>query len=198
MIDDDIVGGALDDTGRPLDESELRCFSGPTGSRQLARLAKVVLGRRVPEAKLLLQETIDRPGRGGDHMSFERRGVPSIRLIEGHERAELQHTARDERVHLPFLELAARANVALVHDLACAPPAPGAPAVERGRITWSPVDGAVRYLLGIRKSDLELASVREHTECSAEVETGPETHASVAAVDARGNVSLFSPETTGR
>jgi Zn-dependent M28 family amino/carboxypeptidase len=202
MLNNDIIGGAKDDNGKPLNEKDVRCFSdGPqeSDSRRLARLAKLVVERRIKDFGVLLQDRKDRPGRGGDHQSFNAHGMAAIRFIETNETDKLHHTADDviDRIHFPYHVRVVRADVALLANLASALPAPSA--VElKDKVTWKPVEGAKRYLVGVRRGELEFGRMVESEAAEAKIEFGVEGTYSVcvAAVDARGNVSLFSPEAT--
>ncbi|HEU4339815.1 MAG TPA: M20/M25/M40 family metallo-hydrolase [Planctomycetota bacterium] len=206
MLNNDIIGGAKDDDGKPLNDNSLRCYSAPpqeSDSRRFARLAKLVVERRIPDFKVLIQETIDRPRRGGDHQSFNKHGFTAIRFIEAVETDKLHHTAGDviERIHFPYHVRVVRADIALLANLASAPPAPEAPEVSVDgstvSISWDPVDGATGYIVGGRRGRLEfedrVETTRHHATLTLEGDQ-PLT-ACVAAVDARGNISLFSPET---
>jgi len=206
MLNNDIIGGAKDDEGKPLNDKDVRCFSaGPqeSDSRRLARLAKVAVERRIRDFTVLLQDRTDRPGRGGDHQSFNRHGMPAIRFIETTETDKLHHTGNDtiDRIHFPYCVRVVRADIALLANLASAPPAPGAPDLKRrpSKIgaTWMAVDGAKKYLVAVRRETLEFREVLETEKPEAEVRAEEEGTWSVcvAAVDAQGNVSLFSPET---
>jgi len=204
MINNDIVGGAKDDNLRPLNLNDIRCFSaGPhdSPSRRLARVAKLVVERRMRDLTVLLQDATDRKGRGGDHQSFNKHDIAAMRLIETNETDRLHHTARDtaERIHYPYHALATKADVALLASLGSAPEAPGAPEVSGDTVTWKKVDGAARYLVGVRQGGLEFADVVETAQASYRFNGAvPEggVQVSVAAMDAQGNVSLFSAEAT--
>ncbi len=204
MLNNDIIGGAKDDDGKPLNDNSLRCYSAPpqdSDSRRFARLAKVVVERRLPNFKVLLQETIDRPRRGGDHQSFNKHGFTAVRFIEAVETDKLHHTAGDvmERIHFPYHVRVVRADIALLANLASAPPAPKAPTLAREKsaiyIEWKGVESAATYFIGFRNEGLEYSGIREVNDTRLLVYEPEPTSVCVAAVDARGNVSLFSPET---
>lgn len=205
MLNNDIIGGAKDDDGKPLNESSLRCYSAPpqdSDSRRFARLAKTVVERRIPDFKVVLHDTIDRPRRGGDHQSFNKHGFTAIRFIEGVETDKLHHTAGDviERIHFPYCVRVVQADIALLANLASAPSAPERPELRMEGstfvATWKSVDGARKYLTAGRLGTLEFESVLEidGTETRMKVPGGEPLSFCVAAVDAHGNVSLFSPE----
>ncbi|HKS17492.1 MAG TPA: hypothetical protein VJU16_09290, partial [Planctomycetota bacterium] len=152
--------------------------------------------------KVVLHDTIDRPRRGGDHQSFNKHGFTAIRFIEGVETDKLHHTAGDviERIHFPYHTRVVQADIALLANLASAPPAPAVPSVSRDggqiAIEWKAVDGARSYLIGHRAGSVEFTGVQELSETGIVVYEPDTVSVCVAAVDARGNVSMFSPEAT--
>ena len=204
MLNNDIIGGAKDDDGKPLNNNSLRCYSAPpqeSDSRRFARLAKLVVERRIPDFKVTLHDTIDRPKRGGDHQSFNKLGFTAIRFIEGVETDKVHHTAGDviERIHFPYCARVVRADIALLGNLASAPPTPEAPDLKREGamvvVTWKPVQGASGYVVSVRRGGLEFESVSELDSYAVVTVYGEQPpSACVAAVDSRGNISLFSPE----
>ncbi len=197
MLNNDIVGGAKDDDGKPLNEDTLRCFSvapQESSSRQLARLAKIVVEKRCKEFKIALQDAQDRPGRAGDHLSFNKVGFTAIRFIEGVETDKVHHTPNDtiDRIHFPFHVRATKADIALLDNLANAPEA--TKIVDPAIFIWDPVKGAAGYLVGIRKGGLEFAELKQVTEPRCAFAGADATQVSVAVVDKAGRISLFSPE----
>jgi hypothetical protein len=203
MLNNDIIGGAKDDDGKPLNHAALRCFSEPpqeSDSRRFARLAKIVVERRIPEFTVHVQDAVDRPRRAGDHKSFNAHGFTAIRFIEAVETDKLHHTAGDviDRIHFPYCARVVRADIALLENLASAPSAPEAPVVSRdGRnvwIEWKGVERAESYLVGFRNESFELTGLRESDGTGMLVYLPDSQSVCVAAVDASGKVSLFSPE----
>ena len=59
-------------------------------------------------------------------------------------------------------------------------------------MTWPGIEGAVGYLIGVRNGGVWFERIIDTEELHARVDEG--SSVSVAAIDARGNVSLFSPE----
>jgi hypothetical protein len=205
MINNDIIGGAKDERGKPLNLDSVRCFSeGPqdSDSRRLARAAKLVVEKKLKGLRVLLQDRVDRPGRGGDHQSFSRQGIPAIRFIETNETDHLHHTALDtaDRLHAPYHALVVKADVALLENLASGPSAPSNIEISRsGRRlhgSWQAVDGATGYLIGVRRGGLEFDRIVEVGKPSLSWrESSPgRVQISVASVDRRGRLSLFSRE----
>ena len=155
MITDDIVGNTLGGNGI-RDNRRLRVFSegiptteteaqartrrsvggendGP--SRQLARYLKAVAELYQPDFEVTLIFRRDRYGRGGDHIAFNERGYPAVRLTEPNEDFDRQHQkveVRDgtpygdvlERVDFPYVSRVARVNASLLASLALAPAPP--------------------------------------------------------------------------
>jgi len=207
MLNNDIIGGAKDDEGRRLNENRLRCFSAPpqeSDSRRFARLAKIVIERKMTDFTVLVQDAVDRPRRAGDHKSFNAHGFTAIRFIEGVETDVVHHTPQDVigRIHFPYCARVVEADIALLANLASAPPAPGAPEMRTEgnllKVSWKAVDGAVRYLVAARMGTLEFANVMSvgGPETRFDVQEGAGISICVAAVDESGHISLFSPEST--
>lgn len=197
MLNNDIVGGAKDDAGKPLNEGEIRVFSAPpadSDSRRFARLAKFAVERSAAGLKVLLQETADRPRRGGDHLSFNQAGYTAIRFIEAVETDQYHHTLGDtaDRIHVPYHAKAVKADIALLCCLANAPATPAALTLEGRQVAWKAVDGAERYLVGVRGAGNDFLRTLETTRTAIDVEPGHSY--CVAAMSASGGISLFSPE----
>lgn len=191
MINNDIVGG-VDDSKEGKNENDCRVFADPEHepSAQMKRWAKRVAESKVKGFQLLLQKGIDRPGRGGDHIQFSRRKMPAIRLIETHENLDRQHNAEDTVDHVQFgyLKKIVEVDVALLVALASAPAVP-----EWGEgFSWKPVEGADAYLVARRENGLDFEEVVRVKETTFKPEK-PGRY-SVAAVDAKGNLSRFTSE----
>jgi Peptidase family M28 len=166
MITNDIVGNTLGVDGVQR-KGYLRCFSyAATGndstSRSLARAATRAAREHVSGLEVKLIYRGDRYGRGGDHKSFHAEGYPSIRFTEPREDYSRQHqnvTMRDgkaygdvlEYVDFDYLTNVTAVNVALLSELASAPPPPRSTVVAglttsyAVRVSWTPVPGVERY-----------------------------------------------------
>lgn len=195
MLNNDIVGGAKDDDGKPLNETEIRCYSAPpedSDARRFARLARIVVDRSSAGLKVLVKDTIDRPGRGGDHQSFTKTGFTAIRLIEAVETDKIHHTANDtpDRIHFPYHVKSTKADLALLLNMANAAATP-APALDGAKLSWRKIDGADRYLVAIREGH-EFVKTFETKELSIDLEAGKPY--CVASVTKDGRISLFSGE----
>jgi hypothetical protein len=104
-------------------------------SRTFARGAADTVRRYVSDFSLTLVYRNDRCGRSGDHTPFMQKGYAAVRLTEPNEDWRHQHQdihVEDgvpygdlpEFVDFAYLTQVARANAAIVADLASAPPAP--------------------------------------------------------------------------
>ncbi len=166
MITNDIVGNTLGMDGVRR-TGYLRCFSyAATGNdsngRSLARAATRAARQHVRGLKVKLIYRGDRYGRGGDHKPFRAAGYPSIRFTEPREDYSRQHqdvTVRDGRpygdvleyVDFDYLAKVAEVNLALLAELASAPPAPDRTSARGSRdsydvnLSWTPVLGVERY-----------------------------------------------------
>jgi hypothetical protein len=166
MITNDIVGNTLGMDGvRRTDY--LRCFSyAPTGNdsdgRSLARAAARAAREHVPGFELRIVYRGDRYGRGGDHRPFYAQGWPAVRFTEPREDFSRQHrnvTERDGQaygdvpawVDFDYLARVCAVNVALLAELAAAPPPPRELRVQGAResydteLSWPAVEGAHAY-----------------------------------------------------
>ncbi len=138
MITNDIVGGTTGGSGLS-DDRTLRCFSGDgvldSPSRELARSLQGAAQRYVQDASIRLVFRSDRIGRGGDHLPFQEHGFPAIRLTEPHEDYRHQHqNVRVEEgvqygdliefVSFDYVARVARANLAVLAEIASAPAPP--------------------------------------------------------------------------
>jgi len=225
MINNDTVGnidgcpGIPDcDDGPATDQDSLsvRVFTGEPAngsSRQLGRLAKLIGEAYADEMTVHLQPAIDRVGRGGDHIPFHDLGFPAMRFIETLEYTLEQHNAFDtiDKMEFSYLARNVRVNLALIANLAMAPPTPGGvQAFDLGtgggvRVTWDPVLGEAD-LAGYRVA-YRFASVGDTLYYADIFDAGTATswdingltdeveiEVSVSAYDAEGHESVFSAE----
>jgi hypothetical protein len=116
-----------------------RSFGGEVDgpSRQLARYVDQLTRTYMPELEPKMIYRLDRFGRGGHHRPFNDRGMPGVRIMEGHEHYDRQHQdlrTEDGRVYgdvLEFVDFAYAArltgvNAMVLAGLAGAPPPPTA------------------------------------------------------------------------
>lgn len=111
----------------------------------------------------------DRFARGGDHLPALELGYPAIRFTVGVENYDHQHQdVRTENgrkfgdtideMDFPYLARVTTLNVAVIRELASAPPAPasamlGGAVTSDTQVTWAPVKGAARYKVYWRRAD---------------------------------------------
>ena len=212
VLNNDIVGNATGGNGI-ADASRVRVFSdGPedSASRQIARYVRAAAMRYQPGHEVVLVARADRFGRGGDHLSFNHRGFPAVRVTEAREHYARQHTVNDtpDGVDPEYLQRNARVNAAALASLALAPAAPdvrterGGPHLERGSsgydatLSWAASSGAVGYAVYWRRAwtpdwehRLDVGAVTETVLPGVSVD---DVVIGVAAVGETGHESLVS------
>ena len=166
--------------------------------------------RYQPGHEVVLVARADRFGRGGDHLSFNHRGFPAVRVTEAREHYARQHTVNDtpDGVDPEYLQRNARVNAAALASLALAPAAPdvrterGGPHLERGSsgydatLSWAASSGAVGYAVYWRRAwtpdwehRLDVGAVTEAVLPGVSVD---DVVIGVAAVGETGQESLVS------
>ena len=235
MITDDIVGNTQGGNGT-RDNRRLRVFSEgiPTSeteaeaktrrsvggendgpSRQLARYLKEVAELYQPDFEVTLIFRRDRYGRGGDHIAFNERGYPAVRLTEPNEDFDRQHQKVEireeipygdvlERVDFPYVSRVARVNASLLASLALAPAPPRDPHFGTGRqeyntrLNWKPATESdiAGYRVVWRSTDspvwnrgLELPD-KQATEAVIHGLSKDDLFFAIQAIDEEGNASL--------
>ena len=177
-LNNDIVGATRGQNG-VADNTRLRVFSEGTrdaetaedaqqrrfeggendsASRNVARYAKVVAERYIPNWTVALVYRLDRFGRGGDHSAFNARGFPAVRFSENAE--DYRHQHQDLRtegdvgygdtlanVDFAYLAKVTATNLLAAASMASAPPPPAnvkiAGAVTPDtQLSWSAAPGA--------------------------------------------------------
>ncbi|SEN22474.1 Peptidase family M28 [Sphingomonas gellani] len=140
-------------------------------SRALAKAAvKAAATDRTIGLEAIAIRRPDRFQRGGDHLPFLELGYPAIRFTEATENYDRQHqTVRTEGVRrygdtvefvdFPYLARVTALNVALLRQLAGAPPAPARASIagalsDDTHVDWSPVRSAAGYRIRWRRADL--------------------------------------------
>lgn len=205
-INNDIVGGRA---GIP---QSLRIFAqGPEDSEhvRLARYFDVIADVYSPMFAVDIQQAPDREGRFGDHREFLNAGIPAIRLTESVEDPGAQHNENDiaDRLDYEYLVQVTRLNVAALANMAGAPPAPEpptiAPMANEGNylLTWPTDERAAGYAVMARRLgdvDVEMrfvSSAEAGNVAIAGLDASQPYNISLAALDDRGRIGLFSPET---
>ena len=128
MLNNDIIGTDVSGNGSSAN-GHVRIFSeGPedSPSREIARYAKEIGERYVPQMTVDLIFRRDRFSRGGDHTSFVRDGFGAIRFTTPSENYANQHTATDTfaNASVPYTTRVAKVNAAVLASLALAPKPP--------------------------------------------------------------------------
>ena len=215
VFNNDVVGRSRGqgEAQEEVANGSVRAFSaGPEGSasRGLARYAAVIATRYGPLAVQVLPPA-SRSGHEGDHQSFSTAGIPALGLTEPFDDTGRLHTSRDttDKLDFDYLAKVTRLNVALVGNLALAPPAPAAApllvavagASDRLRVRWAPVDDprVAGYFVAWRAGGE--ATYREErwagTGTELELTSLPADQSlrvAIASSDDRGHTSLFGPE----
>lgn len=94
VVNLDIVGGDLTANGPDAKSCRLFAPDRPPHS-QLARRAIDIAAKATPGFEVVWVRAVDRPGRSGDQISFQKAGIPAIRLIEPRETLAHQHSVQD-------------------------------------------------------------------------------------------------------
>jgi hypothetical protein len=205
-IANDIVGGRSGIT------QSIRLFSaGPDTSapRQLARYVDFVSGLYLPTFPVIMQDAVDREGRYSDHISFLNAGIPALRLTEAEEDFNRQHNAFDtsEAIDYNYLVKVTQLNLVVAANVIGAPARPPVPLIaamaDPGAhiLTWTPDPLAAGYMISFRpagSADYAPFHFVNASQAGNVAITGLDPNivyaVSLAALDANGRVSFFSPE----
>lgn len=205
MINVDTIGSTQDPYGN-VNDRELRIFSkgqGDSPSRDMARMIHLIVETFGTDLTLRYVEEIDRPGRYGDHFSFNEAGYPAIRIIEALE--DTPH--REGRDTIEFIEpeyltksVRTLATILLVlSDSEAVPTSVVVQSAETGvlRVSWQPVENATGYLVALRNTT-DSTFVKYFFAASNEIAWDCACFAryssiSVAALNANGIGGLLSP-----
>jgi len=213
MLTNDVIGNIIGPTGS-VDSLRVRHFSiGPSTSpsRQLARYWKLKGEQYVPGFTVQLIPAQDRPGRGGDHISFNEQGYAAVRFTEPDERLEHQHSNTDvvENMSPAYVAKVTQVTVAGLASLALAPETPTTALevwdVGNGtdlQVRWTATNREpdfAGYRLAIREPDslfysriVPVGNVTEFTLRGLEPEKP--VYLSLSALDQQGNESIFGQE----
>jgi Zn-dependent M28 family amino/carboxypeptidase len=121
MLNLDIVGSPTGPDGQP--QQRMRVYSAPpddSPSRRLARQIAQIAADHVPGLAIDVRDTLDRPGRWGDHQSFSDAGYPAVRLIEPWDDPDRVHNLNDTPDHVDPVYLRAVTQVVLATVLVLA------------------------------------------------------------------------------
>lgn len=207
MIDMDIIGSSTGPDGS-INDRQIRLFSADPNesrSRQLARSLNLIASRLAPNMEILVQDTVDRPGRYSDHMSFSDAGYPAVRFVEADEEIAREHTERDtiNDVQANYLMRSTQTVLACVTALADGPRAPQNISLrDNGNglrtLVWDIVPGAASYVVALRRPNALIYDPYFETTDNSVTWEGfvPDRFAglAIAAKDANGLIGPFSFE----
>jgi hypothetical protein len=205
-INNDIVGG------RPGIPQSIRIFTAGSDfepPRQLAHYIELIGGFYLPSFAVILENSVDRPGRYGDHISFLDAGIPALRLTESVEDPNAQHNGRDhsDLIDYSYLLEVTQLNLVTIANAIGAPPAPApptiAPMAQAGAyiVTWMPDPNAAGYALSFRPEGwpefppfIFVQESQAGNVAITTLEPGTRYMMSMAAFTESGRLGLFSPE----
>lgn len=179
-------------------------------SGQLARYYEYVGGMYVPDFGINVIDALDREGRWGDQREFINMGQPAVRLTESIEDPDLINSIRDtwELIDYNYLQKVVQLNVAVVANIAGAPPPPQAPVVQTTealgmyQLSWPVNERSAGYAISFRPIDtpahgaFRLVKTNQAGNVALTgMDPGVNYSVSVAALDENGRLSYFSPET---
>ncbi|WP_420645573.1 M28 family metallopeptidase [Candidatus Leptofilum sp.] len=178
-------------------------------SGELARYYEYIAGLYVPTFPVQVIDALDREGRWGDHREFVNAGMPGIRVIESVEDPDMVNSRLDiwERIDYNYLEKIVQMNIAVVANLAGAPPTPQTPIIQTLDsagdfwLRWPTDPTAAGYAISFRPiSEGTFTTFRfvRGNEAGNVALTGldPATRyaVSLTALDANGRLGDFTPE----
>ena len=212
MITNDVVGNIAGSNGI-IDSMSVRHFSSldeATTHRQLTRYLKREAEPYLPGFTINLIPDVDRPGRGGDHQSFQAAGFTAVRFTEPNENLANQHSATDllSNMSPTYTARVARVNAVGLAKLAWAPAAPvlaqnlspgnGTSLIAKWTTTNTEPDLA-GYRVAVREAgSLTYSKVLDAGMTNQLTVTGltpgVPIYLSLSAYDTSGYGSVFSPE----
>ncbi len=212
MITNDVVGNIVGQNGI-IDSTSVRHFSSQadaTPHRQMSRYMKLTSEFFYPEMTVNLIPAVDRPGRGGDHQSFQNHGFTAVRFVEPNENFANQHTPTDlvENMSPAYTARVARVNAAGLASLLNAPEKPSTPTVfDPGNgteliVQWTSTNtepDLAGYRIAVRDSgglfyNTIIDAGNMNADTIAGLTPGVSVYISISAYDTSGNESIFSTE----
>ena len=217
MITNDVVGNIVGEPGGIVDSTSVRHFSSvadATPHRQMSRYMKLKSELYYPTMTVNLIPAVDRPGRGGDHQSFQNHGYTAVRFVEPNENLTNQHSPTDlvENMSPPYTARVARVNATGLATLLWAPQSPSAPTLKNPGngtsifVEWPLTNtepdfagyrvavrdfGALTYAMIV-----DVGKVNQYTLTG--LTPGVAVYVSVSAYDTSGHESMFSTESPVR
>ncbi|MBC8098546.1 MAG: M20/M25/M40 family metallo-hydrolase [Armatimonadetes bacterium] len=159
MLNLDTIGSVNDSKGN-INDREIRLFADPNhpASRYMAQAITFIADNNGTDLSVLLQDSVDREGRFGDHLSFSGVDFPAVRFIEA-----LEDTPKREGldfieyVEADYLEKSTRTILSILVSLAGGLRPPDARNIvvrDNGngtqRLVWEPVPNAIGYVVALR------------------------------------------------
>ena len=135
VLNNDIIGTDRSGNGR-MGNDAVAIYSDEvedSPSQSLARYARLMGERYLPDMKVNLVFMQDRLGRGGDHAPFQQEGFAAVRISTPNEIYANQHHATDtlENMSIPYTARVTRVNAAVAASLALSPRPPAVMSVPR-------------------------------------------------------------------
>ncbi len=206
MLDLDIIGSSTDGQGR-VNNKQIRLFSeGPDGSpsRQLSRSINLIGLDYMPGMEIVIQESDDRTGSYGDHLSFSAAGYAAVRFTEMNEEPQRRHTERDtiDDVQADYLVSSTQTILTVVTVLADGPQPPRNMTLRDNgdgtrKLVWEPMPNATSYVVAIRPPGLaayQQFEVRDNFVDWAGFVPERTVALAIASKDASGLIGSFSAE----
>ncbi len=210
MINVDTIGSQTRTDGS-INDWQMRLFSaGPNDSpsRQMARNLTFIAQQYTPNMQLIVNDSLDREGRYGDHQSFSDAGIAAVRVMEAEDDQRRQNNDRDtiDDIQPAYLVRTTRSVLAITHVLANGLRPPSADYIslrDNGdgtrTLIWEPVPGATGYVVALLPPNALMyqSQVIEVTQNSVDWDGFvPEryTAVAIAARDGSGLIGPFSAE----
>ncbi len=201
-INVDAIGSQTYSDGT-VNDRQLRVFSqGPNDaskSRQVARMTNLIAFNHAPEMEIVVQDALDRPGRYGDHFSFEEAGYPSVRFIEMAENPSYLDTSDTiDGINPNYFRRTTQTILTVVASLADGPQPPRNVALRDNgdgtrTLVWEPVAGATGYVVALRQPNSMIYQQFETSESSVRWDGFTSANFTGIAVAATDNDGLIGP-----
>jgi hypothetical protein len=207
VVNYDAVGGRL---GIPQLARMFAQNLSQSPAGEIARYYEYVGGHYLPTFPVVILDALDREGRYGDHREFVNLGMPAIRVMESEEDPDLLNSNLDtwDLIDYAYHQKLVQLNVAFLANAAGAPPPPVQPTIvplaDPGSflLTWPVEPGVAGYAISFRPINSIIYEPFRYVRAEKAgnvVLTGYDpntTYAvSMAALDERGRLGLFTPET---
>jgi hypothetical protein len=162
MINLDTIGNVQNARG-DVNDTQIRLFADPKHEPSLwmAQMITFIADNNSTDLKVMMQNTIDREGRFGDHQSFRDVDIPAVRIIEANEESNHREGLdKVEYVEPYYLERSTRTILSILVALTDGPPPPDYRNIvirDNGdgtrRLVWDAVPDAVGYVVALRFPD---------------------------------------------